>query len=66
MFLQVSYLFRGHADLLEEFTHFLPDAMAAARARNAQAHRAPIMRYDEKSSSMTAARHMHVEKVVSW
>ncbi|KAK4715701.1 hypothetical protein R3W88_014039 [Solanum pinnatisectum] len=59
---EVSYLFRGHADLLEEFTHFLPDAMAAARARNAQAHRAPIMRYDEKSSSMTAARHMHVEK----
>ncbi|XP_055810193.1 paired amphipathic helix protein Sin3-like 4 isoform X2 [Solanum dulcamara] len=59
---EVSYLFRGHADLLEEFTHFLPDAMAAARARNAQAHRAPILRYDEKSSSMTAVRHMHVEK----
>lgn len=59
---EVSYLFRGHPDLLEEFTHFLPDAMAAARARNAQAHRAPILRYDEKSSSMTAARHMHAEK----
>ncbi|XP_060214426.1 paired amphipathic helix protein Sin3-like 4 isoform X1 [Lycium barbarum] len=59
---EVSYLFRGHPDLLEEFTHFLPDAMAAARARNAQAHRALIQRYDEKSSSMTAARHMHVEK----
>lgn len=65
MFLQVSYLFRGHPDLLEEFTHFLPDAMAAARARQAQTHRAPILRYDAKSSSMTTARHMHVEKVVS-
>lgn len=59
---EVSYLFRGHPDLLEEFTHFLPNAMAAARARNAQAHRAPILRYDEKSSSLTAAMHMHVEK----
>ncbi|XP_009765634.1 paired amphipathic helix protein Sin3-like 3 isoform X1 [Nicotiana sylvestris] len=59
---EVSYLFRGHPDLLEEFTHFLPDAMAAARARQAQAHRAPILRYDAKSSSMTTARHMHVEK----
>ncbi|CAN4124323.1 unnamed protein product [Withania somnifera] len=62
---EVSYLFRGHPDLLEEFTHFLPDALAAARARNAQAHRASILRYDEKSSSMTAARQMHVEKASS-
>lgn len=59
---EVSYLFRGHPDLLEEFTHFLPDAMAAARARNAQAHRDPILRYDDKSSSMMEAKHMHVEK----
>ncbi|CAN4116256.1 unnamed protein product [Withania somnifera] len=62
---EVCYLFRDHPDLLEEFTHFLPDAMAAVQARNAQAHRAHILHYDEKSSSMTAARHMHVEKVTS-
>jgi len=58
--LQVSALFQDHGDLLEEFTHFLPDTSGAAAAHFASA-RNPLLR--DRSSAMTTGRQMHVDKV---
>ncbi|KEH19930.1 paired amphipathic helix protein Sin3-like 3 isoform X2 [Medicago truncatula] len=56
---EVSALFQDHGDLLEEFTHFLPDTSGAAAAHFASA-RNPLLR--DRSSAMTTGRQMHVDK----
>ncbi|KAG6486831.1 hypothetical protein ZIOFF_055411 [Zingiber officinale] len=58
---EVAALFLNHHDLLEEFTHFLPDASAIS----APHHRYPghaFSRRDDKSSIMLPSRHFHVDK----
>ncbi|ESW29526.1 hypothetical protein PHAVU_002G077800 [Phaseolus vulgaris] len=55
---EVAAIFQDHPDLLDEFTHFLPDASAAASTHYASA-RNSILR---DRSSMPTVRPMHVEK----
>ncbi|XP_054823950.1 paired amphipathic helix protein Sin3-like 4 isoform X2 [Prosopis cineraria] len=57
---EVAALFQDHQDLLVEFTHFLPDASAAASAHYAQSARNSLLR--DRSSAMPAIRQMHVDK----
>ncbi|KAL6567759.1 hypothetical protein OROGR_001427 [Orobanche gracilis] len=59
---EVSVLFQNHADLLVEFTHFLPDTSGAASVQYAQPGRNHIKHGDDRGSPMTIARHLHVEK----
>ncbi|CAL5196996.1 unnamed protein product [Lathyrus oleraceus] len=54
---EVSALFQDHADLLEEFTHFLPDTSGAASA-----HFSARNSLRDRSSAMATARQMHVDK----
>ncbi|RDX80436.1 Paired amphipathic helix protein Sin3-like 4, partial [Mucuna pruriens] len=56
---EVAALFQDHADLLEEFTHFLPDTSGAASTNYASA-RNSLLR--DRSSAMPTARQMHAEK----
>ncbi|CAJ1939998.1 unnamed protein product [Sphenostylis stenocarpa] len=56
---EVAALFQDHADLLEEFTHFLPDTSGIASNHYASA-RNPLLR--DRSSAMPTVRQMHVEK----
>ncbi|XP_068462786.1 paired amphipathic helix protein Sin3-like 4 isoform X2 [Phaseolus vulgaris] len=56
---EVATLFQDHADLLEEFTHFLPDTSGAASNLYAST-RNPLLR--DRSSAMPTVRQMHVEK----
>lgn len=58
--LQVAVLFQGHADLLDEFTHFLPDASAAASSYYTSA-RNSVLR--DRRSAMPTVRQAHVVKV---
>ncbi|XP_059648928.1 paired amphipathic helix protein Sin3-like 4 isoform X2 [Cornus florida] len=62
---EVAALFRDHLDLLTEFTHFLPDASAAASIHFAPSGRNSICRRDDRSSPMPTMRHMHVEKATA-
>lgn len=55
-------LFHSHQDLLDEFTHFLPDQTATGP--HSAAGRG-FLRRDEKSSGVVTARHIQVDKVLS-
>ncbi|KAG1342737.1 hypothetical protein COCNU_05G009660 [Cocos nucifera] len=58
---EVAALFQNHHDLLEEFTHFLPDASATMAPQHVSFGRA-FMRRDERSSVMPTVRHVHGDK----
>ncbi|PIN24928.1 hypothetical protein CDL12_02316 [Handroanthus impetiginosus] len=58
---EVSVLFQDHADLLVEFTHFLPDTSGAA-AVCAKPGRNHIPCQDDRGSPMTTTRPIHIEK----
>ncbi len=58
---QVAALFQDHNDLLDEFTHFLPDSSATASTHFAQSGRNSMLR--DRSSAMPIMRQMHVDKV---
>ncbi|KAK7362067.1 hypothetical protein VNO77_04167 [Canavalia gladiata] len=55
---EVATLFQDHADLLEEFTHFLPDTSGTASTQYAA--RNSLLR--DRSSAMPTVRQMHVDK----
>ncbi|KAL2543109.1 Paired amphipathic helix protein Sin3-like 4 [Abeliophyllum distichum] len=59
---EVSALFQNHADLLVEFTHFLPDTSAAASVHFSQPSRNQILCRDDSESPMNMARPMHIGK----
>ncbi|GMP58130.1 hypothetical protein CsSME_00021912 [Camellia sinensis var. sinensis] len=59
---EVATLFREHHDLLVEFTHFLPDASAAASLAFAPSGRNSIFRHDDRGLPLSTTRLMHVEK----
>ncbi|KAK7317569.1 hypothetical protein RJT34_01918 [Clitoria ternatea] len=56
---EVAVLFQDHPDLLEEFTHFLPDTSGTASTHYAAA-RNSLLR--DRSSAMPPVRQMHVDK----
>ncbi|XP_057419362.1 paired amphipathic helix protein Sin3-like 4 isoform X2 [Lotus japonicus] len=56
---EVAALFQDHADLLEEFTHFLPDTSGTASTHYASARNCLLR---DRSSAMPTVRHMHVDK----
>ncbi|KAJ8457998.1 hypothetical protein OPV22_030924 [Ensete ventricosum] len=58
---EVAALFQNHQDLLEEFTHFLPDASATYAPHDAYSGRGFAQR-DDRSSLMPTARHIHGDK----
>ncbi|XP_009415815.2 paired amphipathic helix protein Sin3-like 4 isoform X1 [Musa acuminata AAA Group] len=58
---EVAALFQNHHDLLEEFTHFLPDASATYAPHHAYSGRGFVQR-DDRSSLMPTARHIHGDK----
>ncbi|KAJ4960471.1 hypothetical protein NE237_020381 [Protea cynaroides] len=55
---EVAALFRDHSDLLEEFTHFLPDSSATAPLQHAASGRNSFQR----SSAMPTLRQIHGDK----
>ncbi|KAJ4711205.1 Paired amphipathic helix protein Sin3-like [Melia azedarach] len=57
---EVATLFQDHPDLLEEFTHFLPDSSAAASTHFVTSGRNSILR--DRSPAMPTMRQMHVDK----
>ncbi|KAE9613429.1 putative transcription regulator Others family [Lupinus albus] len=57
---EVAALFQGHSDLLNEFTHFLPDTSAAAASTHYVPARNSMLR--DRSSTMLTMRHMQVDK----
>ncbi|KAF7809233.1 paired amphipathic helix protein Sin3-like 4 isoform X1 [Senna tora] len=57
---EVASLFHDHPDLLDEFTHFLPDNSATASTHNGPSARNSMLR--DRSSAMPTVRQMHVEK----
>ncbi|GFP91557.1 paired amphipathic helix protein sin3-like 4 [Phtheirospermum japonicum] len=59
---EVSVLFQNHADLLVEFTHFLPDASGTASVQYATPGRNHNLHGDDKGSPMTVAKPNQVEK----
>ncbi|XP_075524441.1 paired amphipathic helix protein Sin3-like 3 isoform X2 [Primulina tabacum] len=61
---EVSVLFRGHADLLVEFTHFLPDTSGDASVHYTHSDRDCILPRDDRGSPMTIARANLVDKNV--
>ncbi|KHN13457.1 Paired amphipathic helix protein Sin3-like 3 [Glycine soja] len=56
---EVSALFQGHADLLEEFNHFLPDIPGTTSTQYASVQNSLL---HDRSSAMPTIRQMHVEK----
>ncbi|XP_072965914.1 paired amphipathic helix protein Sin3-like 4 [Typha angustifolia] len=58
---EVATLFQNHHDLLEEFTHFLPDASATTAPQHPSSGRG-LLRRDERSSVMTGMRHNYGDK----
>ncbi|KAL3631082.1 hypothetical protein CASFOL_024066 [Castilleja foliolosa] len=59
---EVSVLLQNHADLLVEFTHFLPDASGTATIQYATPGRNHNLHGDDRGSPMTVAKPNHVEK----
>ncbi|XP_051122628.1 paired amphipathic helix protein Sin3-like 5 [Andrographis paniculata] len=59
---EVEVLFREHHDLLVEFTHFLPDGSDTTFVEFQPASRNTARLGNDRSSPMTSARPMHVEK----
>ncbi|CAH8340496.1 unnamed protein product [Eruca vesicaria subsp. sativa] len=57
---EVSILFEGHSDLLEEFTRFLPASLPSHSA--AQYSRSQAQRYNDRGSGRPLIRQMQVEK----
>ncbi|KAG2245491.1 hypothetical protein Bca52824_085119 [Brassica carinata] len=57
---EVSILFEGHSDLLEEFTRFLPASLPSHSA--AQHSRSQAQRYNDPRSGPPLIRQMQVEK----
>lgn len=62
--LQVSVLFQDHADLLVEFTHFLPDASGAGSVHFSQPRKNHTIQQNGRGSPMTMARPIPVDKVL--
>ncbi|OIV94540.1 hypothetical protein TanjilG_25602 [Lupinus angustifolius] len=56
---EVAALFQENHDLLDEFTHFLPDTSAAASAHYASARNSMLR---DRSSTMPTVRKMYVDK----
>ncbi|XLS89606.1 hypothetical protein HN51_065614, partial [Arachis hypogaea] len=56
---RVAALFQEHPDLLDEFTHFLPDTSSAASTHYISARNFMLR---DRSSAMPTVRQMHVEK----
>lgn len=61
--MQVAYLFQQHADLLSEFTKFLPDTSVTASAVQPSLARQSFHRFDERISAMPNLRPSHLDKV---
>lgn len=59
--LQVSILFQGHLDLLEQFTRFLPASLPSHSA--AQHSRSQAQQYSDRGSDPPLLHQMQVEKV---
>ncbi|KAK4402875.1 Paired amphipathic helix protein Sin3-like 2 [Sesamum angolense] len=59
---EVSVLFQEHADLLVEFTHFLPDTSGAASIQYPQPGRNHTLNGDDRGSPMTASRPIQIDK----
>ncbi|XP_047958296.1 paired amphipathic helix protein Sin3-like 2 isoform X1 [Salvia hispanica] len=59
---EVATLFDDHADLLDEFTRFLPDTSSTAPASHASFGRHPFNRYEERSSALPTMRQSHIDK----
>ncbi|KAJ0244664.1 Paired amphipathic helix protein Sin3-like 1 [Hirschfeldia incana] len=57
---EVSILFEGHSDLLEEFTRFLPASLPLHSA--AQFSRSRAQRYNDRGSDPPIIRQTHAEK----
>uniref|UniRef100_A0A2P2MR82 Paired amphipathic helix protein Sin3-like 4 isoform X2 n=1 Tax=Rhizophora mucronata TaxID=61149 RepID=A0A2P2MR82_RHIMU len=57
---EVAALFQDHDDLLEEFTHFLPDTSAAASIHHASSGRNSI--FHDRNSTIPTIRQFHIEK----
>ncbi|WCJ21740.1 Paired amphipathic helix protein Sin3-like 4 [Euphorbia peplus] len=57
---EVASLFREHHDLLDEFTHFLPDNSATASAHLVPSGRNSLLR--DRTSAMPTVRQLHVDK----
>ncbi|XP_057948540.1 paired amphipathic helix protein Sin3-like 4 isoform X2 [Malania oleifera] len=57
---EVAALFHDHSDLLDEFTHFLPDSSATATTHHAPSGRNSILR--DRSSAIPTMRQMHIDK----
>ncbi|CAH9142262.1 unnamed protein product [Cuscuta epithymum] len=60
---RVASLLHEHPDLLEEFTHFLPDTSAATRVHY-HSNRTLALQWDDKSSPLTRGRPLNDEKKV--
>ncbi|ESQ49942.1 hypothetical protein EUTSA_v10019899mg [Eutrema salsugineum] len=60
VYYEVSILFEGHSDLLEEFTRFLPASLPSHSA--AQYSRSQAQRYNDRGSGLPLIRQMHVKK----
>ncbi|KAI3970604.1 hypothetical protein MKX01_024251 [Papaver californicum] len=59
---EVAILFQLHPDLLDEFTHFLPDTSGTASIHHAPSGRNFPPRRDERSSIIPTLRPMHGDK----
>ena len=62
LLMQVAVLFHNHHDLLEEFTHFLPDTSAPPGA-HVSSSRAVMRGREDMSSMMPSMRHPYVDRV---
>ncbi|XP_074287332.1 paired amphipathic helix protein Sin3-like 2 isoform X2 [Silene latifolia] len=61
---EVSQLFEDHADLLDEFTRFLPDnSSSAAIHHSSLAARSNLVRYDERSGAVRTSQPMRMDKL---
>lgn len=60
---QVASLFEDHADLLEEFTRFLPDTSATSLSHNIPFVRNSTQRGNERSAGIPPLRQMQMDKV---
>ncbi|XP_044493570.1 paired amphipathic helix protein Sin3-like 4 isoform X3 [Mangifera indica] len=57
---EVASLFQDHPDLLDEFTHFLPDSSASASTAYVPSGRTSLL--CDRSSALPTMRQMHVDK----
>ncbi|KAK4764578.1 hypothetical protein SAY86_025668 [Trapa natans] len=57
---EVAALFKDHSDLLDEFTHFLPDTSSATSTAGHPSGRSSLLR--DRSSTMPPLRQIHIDK----